>query len=341
MAYTFRERVLDQSRRVMVYEVVPPEPHTTRKALERSASALAKTLVGFEDVDGIYVPEVIDESDRGSVIVRHLKVPAREFASFVRNSYSEDEQHRKKLIISHPFSYTARGHTEQWINETYNDAGIKNIIVVGPRHRHPDLPGMSVTEATHLIHDMNNSGAVNVFPGAICIDSRRKSTNHGVHTDEPERMVQKAKAGTMYFVSQICYDSHSMINLLHDYKAESDKQGTEVKRVFIGVSPITSNNTRKVVEDLMEISLGRELAEYLFSHDHGVGNRSMQRIEEMITRIFDYCYGENLGVPLGLCVEHVTDSNFRYALELLHKLPEIWKDYQPDSKFPQNGPGKK
>ncbi len=335
MSYTFRGRVLDPSRRVMIYEVVPPEPHITVKALKRSASTLTKNLRGFEDVDGIYVPEVIDESERGSTIARHLKVPARQFAAFVRSSYEQDEGHRRKLIVSHPFAYLPREETKKWLTHTYKLGGIKNIILVGPRHHHTDLPGYSVTESAQIISDMNEAQEIDLFTGAICMDSRRTSKIPGLTIDEPERMVAKSKAGVMYFVNQICYDSQSIVDLLRDYKNECEKQGLEPRRVFIGASPVSSRGTLRVIEDLRG-HIDDELKAHLFSHDYGIGNRSIDRIEEMFRRIFEHCYGENIGVPIGICVEHVTDSNFRYALELLESLPEIWQDYHPDSEFPVN-----
>lgn len=331
MSYTFRERVLDPKRRVTIYEVVTPEPHTTVKALRRSALTLTSTLEGYREVDAIYVPEVIEEE--GSTIVRHLKVPARRFAAFVRDSYKSNEERRKKLIISHPFAYLPKDDTKAWLKETYGQAGIKNIIIVGPRHESPGMPGYQVREVARLISKMNKCGELDVFPGAICIDSRRQRVNKRLRIDEPKRMVAKARAGVMYFVNQICYDPQSMINLLRDYKHESEKQCVEHRRVFIGISPISSRATLRVIEDLMG-EVDSELKSHLFSRDYGIGNRSIERIEEMLRRVFDFCYGENLGVPLGVCVEHVTDSNFKYALELLESLPEIWKDYHPDSEFP-------
>ncbi len=317
--YDFRAKTLDPKRRVVLYEVVPPEPHTTVKALRRSASALVKTLKGFGDVDAIYVPEITDENDRHSAVVRAQKVPAQKFAAYIKLIDPNAD-----LIITHPFRYYPRDQTEQWLRETYR-AGIRNVVIVGPSKEREGLTGYKVGEAAELIRFMNSRSDIDIFPGGIAMDCRK---------NEPERMVAKAQSGVMYFTTQLFFDADSMIKLLEGYKRACDERSIEPRRVFLSVSPVSSQGTLKVIEGLIETNLDEELKSYLFRRDHGIGNRSIQRIEEMITRLFDYVYGENVNVPLGLCVEHVTDSNFRYALELLDRLPRVWKNYLPDSELP-------
>ncbi len=321
----FREKVEDASKRVLIYEVVPPEPHTTVKALRRSAATLCFTLKGFENVDAIYIPEVTDESERGEKIARHAKVPARRFAAFVKSNHPE-----KDLIITQPFSYLPKNGAEDWLVETSGKYGIKNIVVVGPSHRKLKLPGYSVVETADLIRKLNRKRKTDIFPGGIAIDTRE---------NEAQRMVEKAKHGIGYFTTQLFYTADGMIKLLGEYAAESEKQRVVPRRVFLSVSPISSASTAKVIENLIERKIDEGLKTYLFSKDGGIGNRSIQRIEEMFTRLFDHCYGEHASVPLGICVEHITDSNFKYALELVYSLGELWKDYLPDSELPtgENG----
>lgn len=326
MTYQFTAKVLDPSKRVILYEFVPPEVHTTRRAIARSASTLVKALQGFRsDVDAVYIPHVIDENDRGSTRMRPDRAEARLFASYVRRHDPDDIE----LIISYPFPYLNRSDTETWIEETAKKYRIGNIVVVGPTHEKPDLPGHSVAQATELIQQMNSDGRTKIFPGAICIDTRRRDG-----LDEPKRMVAKVKNGTQYFTSQIFYDSAKMIRLLQDYRDESERQGIEPKRVFLSVSPISSRSTLKVIEDLLGREVENDVKSHIFSRKGSEGNRSIEKIEETLRRVFDYCYGNSLGVPLGLCIEHVTESNFRHTYELLESLPDLWKDYHPDSEVP-------
>ncbi len=330
MSYSFREKVLDSKHRVFIFEAVPPEPHINEKSLKTRAQTLAMTLNGFKEVDAICIPHVIDESDRGSKITRNVKVDAREFGYHVRR------MQRKSVIVTYPFSYIPKTETADWLRRTYNIGKIDNLVVVGPSRNHTDLPGYSVEETAKLIGEMNSKNETDIFQGAICIDSRRKKTSPHLPMDEPERMARKARAGTQYFLNQISYDPESILNLLRDYRNESAEREEQPRRVILSVSPISSINTLAVIEGLIEKKIDEDLRCYVLKFSHGIAERSEQRIEEMFRRIFEDYYTENISVPIGICVEYVTRTNFEPSLDLLHRLPKIWKEYQPESRFSAN-----
>lgn len=324
MAYKFRDKVRDPSQRVVLYEFVPPEVHTTHRANDRSAATLVSTLVGFSDVDAVYIPEVIGEMDRGSKIKRPLRTEARTFASYIRKHDPERE-----VLISESFPYMPKHCMEEWLIGTATRYKIGNIVAVGARHENPDLPGYSVQEALRFIHHLNES-RTKIFTGAIAMDTRRSDGDQ----DEPVRMVRKTQSGAEFFITQLFYTPRGIIKLLQDYSDACGHNMIQPVRVFLGVSPISSRSTLKVIEDLMERPVEDDVKEYVFQRDSSCGNRSIELIEESLRRIFDYVYGNGVDVPLGLCIEHITDGNFRHAQELLHSIPELWKDYRPDTDIP-------
>ncbi len=326
--YRFRDKVADPTKRVVIFEFVPPEVSTALPAITRSAATLVKTLKGFEDVDAVYVPEVVGKENKG--VAKRQRVDARQYAAHVRNfDYDNTE-----LIISQGFPYLPREITDTWLEETAREYRIGNVVVVGARHRYPEQPGYNVEEALMRISQLNETGRTKLFPGAIAIDTRGADPH-----EESQRMVEKTKAGAQFFVTQIFYNPKRMIQLLQNYSDECDRTGIEPRRVFLGVAAIPSKTTLKnTIDKLREPhDLEKEepeVYERLFSHDSGIGNRSIEIIEETLRRIFDYCYGNEIDVPLGLCIEHVTESNFRHSFELLQSLPALWREYKPDSKIP-------
>jgi len=321
MPTDFRTRVLERSNPVTIFEFIPPEAHTSEESLMDSASALTRTLEGFSgEVHGVYIPEIVDETARGIEIRRPDRAEAKLFASYVKRA-CQDSLHLDALI-THPFAHTPEHDTENWLTSTHNDLGIRNIVVVGPTTRHARLPGMSVNQALSYMNLLNKQ-SYNFFPGAIAIASRRASGDD----DEPMRMVRKIHAGAKYFTTQIFYDSASMIDLLEAYSHTCKAHAVEPVRVFLSVSPVASRHTLKVISALGG-SPPDHLIDAIFAQGGSIGNRSITMIETMLKRIFDHCHNNNLNIPLGLCIGHVTEGNMRLAYELLHRLPPLMNQYK-------------
>jgi 5,10-methylenetetrahydrofolate reductase len=327
MTLTFGEKIADPKRRVSVFEFIPPETDDSEEALARSAAGLARSLSGFgSDLDAIYIPQIVDESTGGIFISRPDRVEARRYATLVArdpNLHPETE-----MLITHPFPYTPMDEIETWLGETIHDLGIRNIVAVGPALQATNLSGLSATAALERLRRLSEGGPA-LTRGAIAMDTRRSDPSSGI-ADEPQRMVQKVLSGAQFFTTQLFYTPDLMIDLLQDYADESARQGVPPVRVFLSVAPIASKSTLRVVDALLGRPVENEVREDIFSDLTGRGNRSIASIETMLRRVFDHCYGNDLGVPLGVSVGHVTEGNFRFAHELLHSLPQLYRDYLPD-----------
>ena len=328
MTLTFGEKIADPSRRVSVFEFIPPETDDGPEALVRSAAGLTRSLAGFgSDLDAIYIPQIVDESTGGIFISRPDRVEARNYAALVArdpNLHPEIE-----MLITHPFPYTPMDEIETWFGETIGELGIRNIVAVGPALSATNLTGLSAMAALERLRQLSDKGPT-ITRGAIAMDTRRSDPDSGIR-DEPDRMVQKVLSGAQFFTTQLFYSSEGMIKLLQDYADESERQGVPTRRVFLSVAPIASKSTLRVVDALLGRPVETEVREDIFSDPTGRGNRSIVSIETMLREVFDHCYGNALGIPLGVSIGHVTEGNFRFAHELLHSLPELWKDYLPDS----------
>ena len=324
MTLTFGDKVADPKRRVGMFEFIPPEVDESEATLARSAAGLARMLAGFgDDVDAIYIPQIVDESTAGMSVTRPDRLEARRYAALVA---ADPNLHpNTEMLITHPFPNTPMEETEKWLEETIGDYGIRNIVAVGPALYVTNLTGLSAMAALERLRELSETGP-QITRGAIAMDTRRAEGEE----DEPYRMAQKALAGADFFTTQLFYKAEGMIRLLQDYRDESERQGVEPKRVFLSVAPIPSKSILRVVESLLGAEVDRETVDYIFSDTTGRGNRSIGSIESMLREVFDYCYGRDLGGPLGISVGHITEGNFRFAHELMHSLPELAKDYLPD-----------
>ena len=321
---SFGEKVADPKRRVNVFEFIPPETDGGEAALARSAAGLARTMAGFgDDLDAIYIPQIVDESEGGMFVNRPDRVEARRYAALVAGD--PNLHPNTEMLITHPFPNTPMEETEKWLAETIGQYGIRNIVAVGPALYATNLTGLSAMAALERLRELSDAGP-RITRGAIAMDTRRAEGEE----DEPYRMARKVLAGADFFTTQLFYSAEGMIRLLQDYRDESERQQAPLKRVVLSVAPIPSKPILRVVEALLGAKVDAKMVEYIFSDKTGRGNRSIELIESLLREVFDYCYGRDLGVPLGISVGHITEGNFRFAHELTHSLPELAKDYLPD-----------
>lgn len=321
MTLLFGEKVRNPKKTVTIFEFIPPEADTGDLAIRRSAAGLARSMAGFgPNLDAIYIPQIVDESTAGMSVERPERVEARRYAAVLAEDLNLHPN--TELLITHPFPFTPADKTETWIRETTGKYGVHNIVAVGPPLYVTNLTGLSAMEALELMRRMSDSSR-QIVRGAIAMDTRRAD---GIE-DEPYRMAQKAQNGAEFFTTQLFYSAEGMIRLLQDYRDESERQGLAPKRVILSVAPIPSKAVLKVIETLLGRKVEREVVDYIFSNVTGRGIRSMELVETMLRQVFDYCYGNDLRIPLGISVGHITEGNFRFAFELLHSLPEISKDY--------------
>ena len=160
--------------------------------------------------------------------------------------------------------------------------------------------------ALERLREISETGP-RITRGAIAMDTRRVKERS---EDEPLRMGAKGAGGGGIFHDPAVLLGGGMIRLLQDYRDESERQGAKLKRVFLSVAPIASKSTLRVVETLLGRAVERETVDDIFSDATGRGNRSIERIEGMLREVFEYCYGRDLGVPLGISVGHITEVIF-------------------------------
>src|SRR5262249_2812707 len=107
----------------------------------------------------------------------------------------------------------------RWLEETYQDYGVKNLILVGGESRSIAYPGPSVREAAALA----KTEELEFFLGGITIPTR---------SQEAARIRQKYAQGLRFFTTQVLFDSNDIVDLIQSLN------GLDV-RIFLSFAPIS------------------------------------------------------------------------------------------------------
>lgn len=308
---------------MLLYEFLPPVSHTgshqsSSLHVKRSAQSVCRFLKGFK-VDGVYLPQIVEEEIRGdsAKVERPKRIDARMFGKAI-----VEENPGFEVLITQVFPHLKNEiETHDWVKSTFEEYLIRNLVVVGKSHSGEVTTGFNVSQAlTWLVKNYHQASDRHYAFGAIAIEHRQH---------EARNMLNKTLAGAGFFTTQIFYDSQAMLSVLKEYKMLCDASKIKPARVFLSVSPLSSKLDLKVMTALLGYQLPQKITEYIFDEKapNGTeGNRSIEVVLNVIKDLFAgiFIQGQNtLGVPLGICVCHVTERNHRYALELLSEMDQF------------------
>ncbi len=75
------------------------------------------------------------------------------------------------------------------------------------------------------------------------------------------------------------------------------------------------------------VSIPQKIEQELFKADIGIGWRSIRMAVNILQELLVYMHEEQINVPLGLNIEHITRHNFELSLEFINRLGKIYLDY--------------
>lgn len=330
---SFRDKVRDAHQGVVLYEVIPPPEGTLDSAVQSSVESL-QDLCARVAIDAINIPEVRSESRpgvRGAPLIS--KIEPRQYGRLIQKTFGA----RLETIVNRGTVYAPFGEQQEWLRATWQEFGIRNLVLVGGESSRRRYSGPSVTEAAELITRYLNSGCVqglngqapatapatDYFCGGITIPSRRKPDPHW---DEPGRLINKSQHGLEFFTSQVLYEAESTKRLLHDYVFLCRRQGESPRRIFLSFAPVSSEKDLQFLKWL-GVDVPSEIERYILDGWIGVAWRSIKVACQVLFEILNFAEAERLSVPLGLNVEHVMRHNFEVSREMTAELSQIYSDY--------------
>ncbi len=304
---SLRQKTKDPKQRVLIYTVVPPPVDASSAEIEARLEALQRLLYDIP-IDAINLPEVRPEL-RSPRVSRF--VPKREPRSFAL-LIEEQLDPRAPVIVDRAVVYTHWGNQERWLLKTWREYKIRNLVLVGGESSRVRYPGPSVAEAAQLIRSSSVFG--DFLLGGITIPGR---------SGEPERLIEKAKSGIEFFISQIIYESEPAKSVLKDYLDLCRKEGLRPRRIFLSFAPISSEHDVKFLRG-WSVKIPEPTERFLMKSASGIVERSIEAAERVLEEILEFVDMAGVEIPLGLNLEHVNQRNWAGSRDLGIRLLGIY-----------------
>lgn len=303
-------------KKTIIYELLPPPKHLSHTDLERSFSLFSAMVKNFP-IDAINVPEVREESRNGTRQDSQIvKLEPRKVCSLLR------KYHVSEFIINRPVVYVEWEKQREWFQETYQNYGVHNYVLVGGESSAVTYPGLSVNQVARELIQLRETNFPELLLGGITIATRE---------NEAMRVWKKSLAGIEYFTTQVLYESDLIKQELKSYWEMCQQSEVAPKMIFLSFAPITSPADVKLLQWL-GVRIPDETLEMLTTGWLGMGWRSLQICQDILEDILQFIDKERIRVPVGLNVEHINRHNLEPSFILLERLCEI---YRGDEKFEQ------
>jgi 5,10-methylenetetrahydrofolate reductase len=250
-----------------VLEAVPPELHRGEAALEAVVDKVARVQAAGR-IHAVNIPEIHEEPSRSDQGERRQpfapRLAPRDLARILHDRLGVES------MINHVVVHHA---SEQalidWVNETWEEYGIRRFVLVGGGRRSVRYPGPGVTRASALLREHSRVESLRI--GNICIPSR---------ADEAERMAAKTAAGADFFTTQILYEADAFTTLL-DTLADRERLPPAILLAFCPIR--NARNLRFLL--WLGVSIPEALCDWLTADDERVPERSLEQIRRAWSRI--------------------------------------------------------
>ena len=304
-----RDKIKKPQRPVVAYEILPPrEKDGTLNAYAETISS----LLSQTHIDAINIPEVHDEVGRGERPVSNQeRGEPRKFGMLLQDIVGIE------AIVNRVVVHMPLKKQMEWINETYSQFEIDNLVIVGGESSKQKYPGPTVNESLQKISQDNRLRENSILCGGICIPSRRK---------ESKNLIRKSECGAEFFTTQVLCDSDNIIKMIKNYQERCDKLSTFPRRILLSFAPVSSQKNIDFLKWL-GVEIPKDTERYLNGRPGSMTERSLDVAIEVLNEILTFITNNNLKVPVGLNVEHIMSYNFQSSVEMLQELANIYRKF--------------
>ncbi|MGI0053857.1 MAG: hypothetical protein ACRECR_06360 [Thermoplasmata archaeon] len=289
--------------RALLFEPVPPAVRASPVTSGLKLEELGRLLRGIPRLDGVDVPELVDENHDGRPYYRTGDV--RPFAR------SLAEQTGREVVVNKVVAHLPSAEElEHWLQETL-ERELRNVVLVGGSSRYIPYPGPAVIDADRIADRILRPAGGLV--GNIAIPQR---------TGEAHRMVAKTRAGARFFTTQILFDGESVLRLLREYDRECRAQELRPGAVLLSFAPLADETDAEFVRWLgADIPEAAERA--ILGEEGGTAaSRSVRRALEVHREVHGTGQREGWKVPVGANVEQISMRHLGSAVEMLRSFAE-------------------
>lgn len=289
MALSLADKISIPSQGVYLIGTTPPKAGTDSDKTRRIARKLLARLQEVE-YDGLIIYDIQDESSRVKAerpFPFHSTLDPRQYSQLLHELSSLD------VITYKSVAQRDASELQHWLTETADSYQLKNLVLVGSPSSHGKIK-LSLPQAYQqlAVHPAS------YFLGGVAIAER-----HAKKGDEHLRLIEKAKQGCEFFISQAVYNAQATIDLITSYARSCKQQGLTPKRLILTFTPCGSEQTLDFMQWL-GISVP-QASRYRILDAENPLNESIKICRDNLTQILTHC--ADLEVPLGLNVESLTN----------------------------------
>lgn len=298
----------DPQQFVMLYGTTPPRATASSDRIATAATKLVERVRPLA-LDGLVVYDVQDESSRTRSPRPFPFLPTidpRAYALLLRRLAG------KPVITYKSIADVTEDTWQAWLTETQQDYGIHYLSLVGLPSSRGRPSGMTLARATQVAA----AHAGHFMLGGVVIAERHTPTRN-----ESQRILQKARDGCQFFISQAVYHPEPTIRLLTDYDHECRRLGIVPQRIVLTFTPCGRPQTMAFMQWL-GIAIAEDTERAILT-DPAPLTRSIRICCANVRAILDQ---EFVGaVPLGINVESVSinKDEIEASIELFHALEEV------------------
>lgn len=311
-----REKISDSAQKVLLYELLPPSCDIQESCLNAYIECAIELLNDCPQmIDAVNIPDVRkDETSQNNRNQNYIsKLEPSLFAHMLRQA----SHNHLEIILNHCTVCAPWSDQIEWLDLVIKNHEIENLILVGGSSSKIDYPGPSVLEFSNYVQQKYKQ---EIYYGGITIQTRRCDKKN---QDEPIRILTKSQHGFEFFTSQVVYEAKSMKSLLRDYADLCKNNEALPKRIFLSFAPISTRNDLEFLRWLGVI-VPETVEKELFKADIGIGWRSIKIASNILDEILNFMSKENINIPLGLNIEHITRHNFELSQKFVEKLGKIY-----------------
>jgi len=287
----------------LFFEPVPPPARTPAHRVEERTAAVVRLVESVPRVDGLVVPELVDENHEGQPHYRSSdpRVYARELAERTGREVVVNK------VVAHLPDIPA---VEQWARETV-DRGIRHVVLVGGSSRYIPYPGPPVAEANRLCRPIFTDAGGSI--GNIAILQR---------AGEAHRMLAKTRAGASFFTTQLLFDAVAAREVLLRYDLLCRQASLPPAAVLLSFAPIADDEDAEFVRWLgADLPDSTERA-ILGGEEREAAPRSVAMAIAVWEEVDRMARAERLSIPVGVNVEQISARHLETAGMLLREFAQ-------------------
>ncbi len=303
----------------VVLEIVPPGRRVSEKAVNTFVERVRDSVRSLKNLDAVNIPEVLEENHAGQPFYRDLD--PRDFAALLGDLGVDPIVNK---VVAHVPSESV---LRRWIQESLEQHGLRNFVLVGGNSSRVRYPGPSVVEANRILRTATQ-GRNDIALGNITIAER----DH-----EVDRLVEKTRAGCDFFTTQVLFEAEPMATVLRAYGRRCSSQNLKPATVLLSFAPVSDYQDIEFLVWLGATVSSRTEEALLPSPGGPPGRASLDVAHTLWSHLHAAAAQSHPAVPLGVNIEEVSVHNFDLAVQMAREFPS-WRGGEGAPAIPGPAP---